>query len=499
MTRSFLLLVLTVALTITLTPSIGWSAFEHQAYLKSVAEDEVERGRSVAVSGRYAAMSAWAGDRFNNVLIYERQSDGTWAFGDLVKAENADPEDDYGRFLALDGRTLVVGAPDEDSAARGIDGEGDNNDAPDSGAVYVYVRAEDGTWRLEAYIKSANSDAGDRFGSAVSLDGDTLVVGAPGEDSDAEGVGGEPGDNSLSTAGAAYVFVRSEDGWEQQAYLKASASDSGDAFGSAVAVYQDWVVVGAPFERSAATGSGGNDEDNSIVAAGAVYPYVRQGQNWQPLGYLKASNSDTADLFGTAVDIVGSPTPFGTELMIAVGAPGESSNAVGVGGNQLDNSADDAGAVYLILGNGVGGWGQVGYLKASNTGPDDEFGRVLALAAGQQRRILVGASREDSIGTGVDGVQADNSATQSGAAYLFIENDLVITQEHYLKASNTNAGDRFGFAVAMDRDLILIGAPLEDSGALGVDGDQSDNSRDAAGAAYLLARPDGLFQDRFMP
>jgi hypothetical protein len=225
---------------------------------------------------------------------------------------------------------------------------------------------------------------------------------------------------------------------------------------------------------------------------------VRQGQNWQALGYLKASNSDAADRFGTAVDITGSPSPFGSELLIAVGAPGESSAAVGVDGNQADNSSDDAGAVYLILGNGVGGWGQVGYLKASNTGPDDEFGQSLAVAGGAQRSIVVGASREDSIGTGVDGVAADNSASQAGAAYLFSENNLVITAEHYLKASNTDAGDRFGFAVAIDRGLILVGAPLEDSAALGVGGEQSDDSLESAGAAYLIARPDRLFGDRFM-
>jgi len=495
MTRLTLLL----ALACALASSNVFSAFEHQAYLKSVVDEETERGRAVAVSGPYAAISGWSGDRFNNVLIYQRRSDGAWEFGDLVKAENADPDDDFGRVLAMDGRTLVVGAPNEDSAARGIGGDGGNNDAEDSGAVYVYFRAQDGTWLLEAYIKSANSDAGDRFGSAVSLDGETLVVGAPGEDSDAEEVGGDPGDNSLLTAGAAYVFVRNEAGWTQQAYLKSTASDSGDAFASSVAVYGDWVVVGAPFESSAATGSGGNDQDNSRIASGAVYPFVRQGQNWQSLGYLKASNTDEGDRFGTAIDIVGSPTPFGTELMIAIGAPGESSAAIGVGGDQDDNSADDAGAVYLILGNGVGGWGQVGYLKASNTGPGDEFGQALAMAVGEQRRIVIGASREDSIGTGVDGVQADNSASQAGAAYLFIEDNLVTTPEHYLKASNTNAGDRFGYAVAIDLGLILIGAPLEDSEALGVNGDQFDNSRQSAGAAYLLAQPDGLFQDRFMP
>ena len=491
------LLTLSALLALNAGSMAANAAFDHQAYLKSANQKQTQRGRAVAVSGARVIVSGVAGQDEGNVVIYQRQASGEWQIVFVLKADNSDSGDEYGSALAIDGDTIVVGAPNEDSGATGIGGNPGDDSAENSGAVYVYVRGEDHDWRLEAYIKSSNSQADDFFGSAVSIDGDTLIVGAPGEDSGATGVGGNPADNSVSLAGAAYVFKRNEGVWAQQAYLKAGRSDSGDTFGSSVSIFQDWAVVGAPFEQSAATGSGGNQDDNSLQGAGAVYPFFRQGENWQPLGYLKASNTESNDFFGSAVDITGSPTVFGTNVLVAVGAPGEASRAVNVNGDQADNGAPGAGAVYLILGNGVGAWGQTGYLKASNTDAGDEFGASVAVNEGPARRVVVGASREDSLGAGVDGVSNDNSASNAGAAYVFSGSNVQVSPEHYFKASNTDESDRFGFSVAADGALIVVGAPLEDSSAIGVGGDQDDDSADASGAAYILGLPDRLFADRF--
>ncbi|AKS41280.1 hypothetical protein [Wenzhouxiangella marina] len=494
--RSRLVLSTALVLSIIACASPVRAQFDQAAYLKSMTPDAIQRGQAVALSGRLALLSGLEGNAEGTVAVFEQGLDGQWAFQSLIKAGNAQGGDQFGVALAVDGDTIVVGAPGEDSAATGIGGDQGDDSAEDAGAVYVYVRAQD-QWVEQAYIKPSNTDAGDQFGFSVALYGDTLVVGAPGEDGGDSGVGGNPGSNALPTSGAAYVFVRSGGSWSQQAYLKASNTDAADAFGTAVDVYRAWIAVGAPFEASAATGLGGNAADDSASGAGAAYAFKRQGVNWSPLGYLKASNTDAGDRFGTSVALTGSPTLIGHELLLIVGAPGESSLATGIGGNQNDNAASDAGAAYAFLGNGTGGWGQIAYLKASNTGADDEFGQRLAVSDGTTRRIVVGASREDSLGTGVDGVQADNSAPQAGAAYLFLENNQSVQQEHYLKASNTGGGDRFGYAVAVDRSLILIGAPLEDSAALGVGGDQQDDSASNAGAAYLFSLPDGVFADRF--
>ena len=108
----------------------------------------------------------------------------------------------FGLALAADGNTLAVGAVFEDSIARGVGGDGDSNGAPDSGAVYVF--AYDGSeWTEQAYIKSSNSEADDRFGSvlALSADGNTLAVGATGDDSIAQGVNNDESNNSAANSG----------------------------------------------------------------------------------------------------------------------------------------------------------------------------------------------------------------------------------------------------------------------------------------------------------
>ena len=115
----------------------------------------------------------------------------------------------------------------------------------------------------QAYLKASNTDAGDRFGYSVAISGDTVVVGAPGESSNATGIGGDQADNSASEAGAAYVFVRNGVSWTQQAYLKASNTNAGDEFGYSVTVSGDTVIVGAYGEASDATGIYG-DQTNTV-------------------------------------------------------------------------------------------------------------------------------------------------------------------------------------------------------------------------------------------
>ena len=117
----------------------------------------------------------------------------------------------------------------------------------------------------QAYLKASNTGAGDYFGSSVAISGDTVVVGAYGEASNATGVNGSQGDNSAAGAGAAYVFVRTSGVWVQQAYLKASNTGAGDYFGYSVAISGDTVVVGAFDEASNATGVNGNEGDNSAA------------------------------------------------------------------------------------------------------------------------------------------------------------------------------------------------------------------------------------------
>ena len=188
-----------------------------------------------------------------------------------LKASNTGAGDTFGESVAVSGDTVVVGAPFEDSDAAGVNNDGDNDDATQAGAAYVFVR--DGiTWSQQAYLKASNTDVVDRFGFTVAVSGDTVVVGARLEDSDATGVNDDEGNNDATNAGAAYVFGRDGTTWSQQAYLKASNTDADDEFGDSVAVSGDTVVVGAPFEGSDAKGVNGAD-NNDAFGAGAAYVF----------------------------------------------------------------------------------------------------------------------------------------------------------------------------------------------------------------------------------
>ncbi|MGE0499136.1 MAG: FG-GAP repeat protein, partial [Ramlibacter sp.] len=174
-------------------------------------------------------------------------------------------------------------------------------------------------------------------------EGYSLAFGAELEASNATGVYGDQANNSLSNAGAVYVFARSGVTWSQQAYVKASNTGAGDKFGSLLTLSADGnaLAVGANAEASNATGLDGDQANNSAAAAGAVYVLSRSGATWSQQAYVKASNAQALDYFGTSVSLAGDGNT------LAVGAWLEDSNATGIGGNQGDNSADSAGAAYV--------------------------------------------------------------------------------------------------------------------------------------------------------
>jgi trimeric autotransporter adhesin len=208
----------------------------------------------------------------------------------------------------------------------------------------------------QTYLKASNTDAGDEFGLSVAISGDTVVVGAHREQSAATGVNGNQADNSAVDSGAAYVFVRSGGTWSQEAYLKASNTDATDNFGSSVAISGDTVVTGAAGEASVATGVNGNQADNTAAYAGAAYVFARSGRTWSQQAYLKASNTDAGDGFGSGNNgyFSGSCVSVSGDTVV-VGAPYESSATTGVDGNQADNAAAGAGAAYVFTGLGPSG------------------------------------------------------------------------------------------------------------------------------------------------
>ena len=353
----------------------------------------------------------------------------------FVKASNPGGDDDFGKSIAADGDTIVVGARSEDSSAVGANGDQDDDSASNSGAAYVFVR-RGSTWTQEAYLKASNTEQGDAFGGAVAVSGDTIVVGAPFEDGGSTGVDGDESDNSAPLSGAAYVFVRNGTTWTQQAYLKPSNTDAGDRFGESVAISGETIVIGATGERSNTVLINGDQANNNLPRAGAVYVFVRNGTTWSQEAYVKPFNTAPDDLFGASVAISG--------------------DTVAVGAYQQDNDSPFfSGAAYAFVRTGTS-WAQQAYLKASNAGADDHFGWSVAVHGD---RLLVGAPQEESAATGVNGNQNDDSLHQAGAAYLFERVGTTWSQEAYLKPRDTNIGYDFGWSVALEGDTLAIGSP----------------------------------------
>ncbi|MCX7790338.1 MAG: FG-GAP repeat protein [Chloroflexaceae bacterium] len=427
------------------------------AYLKaSNAGTNDEFAYTVAVDGNTIVVGARFEDSGNPanpndnsaqdtgaIYVFTR-SGGTWTQQAYLKAAIRDPGDDFGFAVAIDGDTIVVGASGEQS---GIPGNPNDNGADDSGAAYVFVR-NGATWSQQAYLKASNPGVQDYFGRSVAISGNTVVVGAYNEDS---GNPANPNDNSASNAGAAYVFVRNGTAWSQQAYLKAANAGAEDQFGRSVAIAGDTIVVGAPYEDS---GASGNPNDNGANNAGAAYVFTRSGTTWTQRAYLKASSIGAGDQFGYAVALTGNT--------LVASAPGE-------GGS---------GAVSVFTGGGAS-WTQQAFLKAANAGTGDYFGAFVAIDGDI---LAVGAPGEAS-GNPAD--PNDNSAPNAGAAYVFTRNGATWTQRGYLKASNAQAEDLFGTSTAISGDTVVVGAPYEDGS-----GPAPNESAPNAGAAYVFLSDD---------
>jgi hypothetical protein len=479
-----------------------------QAYLKSSNAQRAHGfGGQVALSGDTMAVSSGDnsctgginGDPTNTgcegsgaVYVFVSDGAGGWTQQAYVKASNPGDTFFFGYSLALSGDTLAVGAPNENGCATGVNGDQQQTGCSFSGAVYVYTRTA-GIWSQQAYVKPSYTNpllGGAFFGGSVALSGDTLVVGGQYENSCATDINGDPADSGCFQAGAAYVFTRSSNVWTQQAYLKAPNAEAEDQFGFSVAISGDTAAVGALVEDSCAVGIGSDAGNDACLGAGAVYVFRRNSGNWIHDAYVKASNTEASDVFGSVVALSGDT--------LAVAAMNEGSCARQINGDQANNDCGIlgpgavavAGAVYVFT-RGNSGWAQQAYVKPSNTDPGDRFGSSVALFGDV---LAIGAQAEASCATGVNGDQTNNDCgtapisgtdTAAGAAYLFSRSGNVWTQQAYVKASNTEPNDRFGKSVALGERSLAVGADIEASCARGVNGNQQDNGCPAAGAVYV--------------
>ena len=362
-----------------------------------------------------------------------------------------------------------------------------------------------------AYIKASNAEAYDHFacgggnqghtGSSIGLsgDGNTMAVGAPFESGGAAGVNGNQADNSVYASGAVYVYLRQGDSWTQQAYVKASNPGQSDHFGSSVVLSRDGntMAVSAHWEASAATGIDGNQNDNSMPEAGAVYIFTRTGSTWTQQAYVKASNTGRPGAGGNP----GDGDQFGYSLAlsgdgntVAVGAIAEDSAAQQINGNQNDDSAQSAGAVYVYTRTGST-WTQQAYLKSAHAEAGDALGFSVALSF-DGNTLAAAAFDEDGSGRTINPPH-DNRALNSGALYVFTRQNGGWSQQAYIKGSRGETSDGFGFATAISEDGNTIAVGVGDEACLtpGIDppgcADDAPPERGAniwVGAAHVFVR-----------
>ncbi len=323
-----------------------------------------------------------------------------------------------------------------------------------------------------AYLKASNPHAGDHFGCggvldghtsnsvSVSADGNTMAVGAPHADT-------------------VYVFSRNGTAWSQQSMVK--ATKTGAEFGHAVALSADGntMAVSAYFESSGAKGINGNQADDSIPQAGAVYVFTRRGTAWMRQAYIKASNTGEAgvgDQFGEGDQFGFSLALSGDGNTLVAGATGEDSKAAGINGDQADNSLDGSGAVYVFTRTGTT-WSQQAYIKSSMPAMNVLFGYAVALnGAGN---TMVASSYDDDRG--------------KGAMYVFTRTGSTWSQQARLQSAIAERGDSFGVSVALSTDgnTLAVGSHDEDCLAGGVNPKGCDNdqpSDTSAGAAVVFVR-----------
>lgn len=354
------------------------------------------------------------------VYVYRRAPDGVWSRQAFIKAFNANDNDNFGENVSISGDLLAVGASKEDSGLINIISPdlvaSTDNSALDSGAVYVYKRTND-TWAPEAFVKGFRAETADTFGTGVSLHGDTLAVGAPGDDYGKEtmtstGViisGNQTFDEGLTplhNRGSVYIFRRDAIGnWNREAYIKGRNTKDQFYFGTEISVSENTLAVGVPRDNyiGSTIVNNGDAFPNTTGGEflGSVYIFNRDTTGWKHEAYIRPTNSEAFAFFGSSVSI------FGNQL--AVGAYGEGSHLDSQDSVFSERPAPDldpttqqsnTGAVYLFQ-RVDSKWFQVNYFKADSPAANDHFGKSVTLW-------------KDTIAVGAPGKNASK-----GAVYLF--------------------------------------------------------------------------------
>ncbi|MEY2806740.1 MAG: hypothetical protein RIR65_1157 [Planctomycetota bacterium] len=380
----------------------------------------------------FSASLAATGEQRSVRVVVQRAFAAQVRHANTLKSDVARTGDGIGAAVATEGGLLVVGAPKEDL-------QQGSTTLADAGAVYLFERSGD-SWTQVARLQAPAPGADDFFGTSVAVAGEVLVVGAPGEDGAGAAVDPLVDEGALD-CGAAYIFRRIDGTWTPTHYLKPDAPGLRNtrAFGTAVKIVGQTIAVGAPQEGTRLATGGFLVP---AARAGAVYTFVEEGAELRFAQRLQAPDAAVAADYGMAL--------AGSGARLAIGAPGADAQR---------------GKVYLMARtSSLAGFELQSEIVAPNASIQDAFGRSLDLSAD---RLVIGAPGEDSGAEGVGGDQLDESAQNSGAAYVYEVKGQFLLFEAYIKGLSNTAGARFGASVALANDIVCVGAPLDIGAAFG--------------------------------
>jgi hypothetical protein len=286
-----------------------------------------------------------AGADAGSAYVFTRVG-ATWSQQAKLTAGDAAAADHFGHHAAISGNTIVIGAPNDD------------NPSSDAGSVYVFTRSGT-TWTQQAKLSASDAAANDVFGAWTGISGDTVVVGAPGDDDNGSG------------SGSIYVFTRAGTTWTLQSKITPADGQAGDSFGESVAISADTILVGA------------YSDDDLAADAGSAYVFTRTGTTWTQQAKLLASDGTTGDSFGISTALDGN--------LAVVGASNDTPNGA------------SSGSAYVFTRAGTV-WSEQSKLTASDGAPLDSFATSMAVSG---YTAVIGASGNDAV------------ATDAGAAYIF--------------------------------------------------------------------------------
>ncbi len=434
-------LVLTVAVTGALTP------------VQKANEEAVQFESSQGVVFRYGGLRAWDANGRNltsrlevrghelRLIVDDRTAqypvivDPSWTKQQELTASDAEAGDEFGLSVVVDGDTAVIGAPNKT-----IDSH------KGQGAAYVFVRS-DHVWTEQQELTSAVGYAGENFGVAVALSGNTAVIGANeaayvfvnnhgvwvhqqkltgnGFDSFGQSVAvsgntaviGARSDLAsphVTGQGAGYVFVRSGGVWTEQQKLSVAYLIGGNNFGSSVAVSGDTALIGDPGQTV-----------NTHAGVGAVYVYLRNGEVWTQQQELIENYGATGDHFGASVALSGDTALIGT--------PGKS------------NLHINQGAAYVFVRNNAT-WTRQQVLTSPDGSQNSYFGGSVSVSGD---KAIIGGYFQNK--------PDKPSLPALSAAYVFLRSGDVWAQQAELKGISGPHGNGVGASVALSGDTALIG------------------------------------------